>query len=138
MREVLPVVFALFLVTFGTTSCRRTGVPVEQNEKKPLPIACSLTALSAQERHREGELLELHLASIRERKERADGYSYRYPEDPALFAQMAELVSLEHRCCPFLDFRLEWAGAESTPWLHITGGARVKPFVDETFGTPHD
>lgn len=111
---------------------------MEQNETNLPPIACSLSALSAQERHREGELLELHLASIRERRERADGYSYRYPEDPALFAQMAELVSLEHRCCPFLDFQLEWAGAEPAPWLHIVGGARVKPFVDETFGTPHD
>ena len=138
MRNVFPMLSALLLATLVTTSCRRTGVPVEQNDKNQLPIACSLNALSAQERHREGELLELHLASICERRERDDGYSYRYREDPALFVQMAELVSLEHRCCPFLDFRLEWAGAEPTPWLHITGGARVKPFVNETFGTPHD
>ncbi|MCW5831398.1 MAG: hypothetical protein KIS78_02940 [Labilithrix sp.] len=111
---------------------------MEQNDMNQLPIACSLNALTDQERRREGELLELHLDSIRERRERDDGYSYRYREDPALFAQIAELVGLEHRCCPFLDFRLEWAGAESTPRLHITGGARVKPFVAETFGAPHD
>lgn len=46
---------------------------------------------------------------------------------------MAELVALEHRCCPFLDFELEWARADSAPWLHIRGGARVKDFVLETF-----
>ncbi|AKU96229.1 hypothetical protein AKJ09_02893 [Labilithrix luteola] len=111
---------------------------MEQTDKNLPPIACSLNALTDAERHREGELLDLHLESIRERRERADGYSYRYPEDPGLFARMAELVGLEHRCCPFLDSRLEWAGAEATPWLHVTGGARVKPFVADTFGAPHD
>jgi hypothetical protein len=109
---------------------------MENEEKTEIPITCVLRALGPEQRRREGELLEEHLASIQERREREDGYSFRYPEDPALFARMAELVTLEHRCCPFLDFRLEWAGAERTPWLHITGGARVKPFVAETFGTP--
>ena len=46
---------------------------------------------------------------------------------------MAELVGLEHRCCPFLDFRLEWRGQEETPWLLVTGSARAKAFVKGTF-----
>jgi hypothetical protein len=62
------------------------------------------------------------------------GVCFRYSSDPALFARIAELVSLEHRCCPFLDFRLEWKGAEDSPSLVITGGARLKPFVADTFG----
>src|SRR5688500_540816 len=99
-----------------------------------IPIACTLGSLTPEERRREGLLLEEHLASIRERTEREDGYSFRYPGDPALFVRMAELVTLEHRCCPFLDFRLEWRGSAEPPWLHITGGPRVKPFVSKTFG----
>ena len=110
----------------------------EQTTESQRPIACVLSALTPAERVREGELLEEHHASIRERRERPDGYSYRYPTDPALFSRMAELVTLEHRCCPFLDFQLEWAGTEETPWLHITGGAQVKPFVAETFGQPRE
>lgn len=101
---------------------------------KDVPIACVLNALTPQERAREAALLGEHLASVRETRERDDGYSFRYPSDPALFQRMAELVTLEHRCCPFLDFRLEWAGEEEAPWLHVTGGARVKEFVAETFG----
>lgn len=111
---------------------------METNDKAETPIACVMNSLTPEERRREGELLELHLDSIRERRERPDGYSFRYSEDPALFSKIAELVSLEHRCCPFLDFQLQWAGAESAPWLHVTGGARVKPFVADTFGSPHD
>lgn len=58
---------------------------------------------------------------------------------------LAELVALEHRCCPFLDFALEWpSGGE--PWLHIGrrggeggdggdggDGELVKDFVRRTF-----
>jgi hypothetical protein len=72
----------------------------------------------------------------REVKDRGDGYSFRYDADISLFGRMAELVAPEHRCCPFLDFQLQWGRAASDPWLHVRGGARVKDFVRETF-TPN-
>lgn len=99
-----------------------------------IPIACVLTALTPDQRVREGVLIEEHLSSIKETRERVDGYSFRYPPDVALFSRMAELVALEHRCCPFLDFQLEWSRLQDAPWLHVTGGARVKEFVAQTFG----
>lgn len=98
-----------------------------------VPIACQLGALNAADRAREHRLLQEHLESVIEVRERADGYSFRYPDDGALFARMAELVALEHRCCPFLTFSLEWPSADSPPWLHVIGGERVKEFVAETF-----
>ena len=98
-----------------------------------IPIACVLSALTAEQREREGVLLKEHLMSVREVKERDDGYSFRYDPDMSLFNRMAELVALEHRCCPFLDFQLQWARAASDPWLHVRGGARVKEFVHDTF-----
>ena len=118
----------LAAVTAGGCTKEKTIVEDEQ-----VPIACQLNALTAAERVREGELLEEHLASVLETRERDEGYSFRYGSDPGLFARVAELVSLEHRCCPFLDFRLEWMSKQDGPWLHITGGARVKPFVEATF-----
>jgi hypothetical protein len=104
-------------------------------DESPIPIACRLDALTHGERARERELLLEHLAATLETRERDDGYAFRYGSDPALFARMAELVTLEHRCCPFLDFRLEWGGADDGPWLYVTGGSRVKTFVAETFGS---
>ncbi len=117
----------------AATACGCESNPTIAAQTDEIPIACVLTALTPDQRKREGVLLEEHLASVREVKERADGYSFRYDPDIALFARMAELVALEHRCCPFLDFELEWARANSAPWLHIRGGARVKEFVIETF-----
>lgn len=105
-------------------------------EQRLIPIACVLTALTPDQRARERALLDEHLASVRVVKEQDDGYSFCYDGDIGLFARIAELVALEHRCCPFLDFELEWARADSAPWLHIRGGARVKAFVLETFVPP--
>jgi hypothetical protein len=110
-----------------------TGTSASTPELSSVPIACQLGALTAAERAREHGLLQEHLNSVIEVRERADGYSFRYPDDGALFARMAALVALEHRCCPFLTFSLEWPGADSPPWLHVTGGERVKAFVAASF-----
>jgi hypothetical protein len=104
-------------------------------EPNQIPIACVLGALTPQQQAREAELLRELLAAIQETKEREDGYSFRYPSNLALFPRIAELVSLEHRCCPFLNFQLEWIGTHDSPWLHVTGGARVKSFILDTFAS---
>jgi hypothetical protein len=101
--------------------------------KDEIPIACVLTALTPEQRSREAVLLKEHLRSVEQVGERHDGYSFRYPADIGLFSRMAELVGLEHRCCPFLDFQLEWSRGQGEPWLHISGGERVKSFVLDTF-----
>ncbi len=102
-------------------------------EAHEIPIACRLDALTLQEQTREKELLREHLTSVRQIREREDGYSFQYPADSALFSRMAELVCLEHRCCPFLSFQLEWLSTEDAPWLHVIGGAHVKSFLADTF-----
>jgi hypothetical protein len=132
-RSRIPIV--LLLIAFSLCACAGNGANVKRDE---IPIACRLDVFTDSERVREAELLQEHLASVVEIQERPDGYSFRYPADPALFARMAELVSLEHRCCPFLDFHLEWAGADASPWLHVTGSAAAKEFIGDAFRRHHD
>src|SRR4051812_16879585 len=71
----------LFIAAYPLFSCTKSGVTMDENDA---PIACRPNALTPQERAHEGELLREHLASIRETREREDGYSFRYPSDPAL------------------------------------------------------
>lgn len=115
----------------ATACCGESTVKSDPNDD--IPIACVLAGMTKEQRDREAVLLEEHVASVREVKERDDGYSFRYDSDIALFSRMAELVALEHRCCPFLEFELAWGRANAEPWLHIRGGARVKEFVLSTF-----
>lgn len=125
------VVVLLCVLLSSTAACYPEGPEMTTAD---LPsIACRLDALTPAQRAREGELLEQHLAATLEVRERDDGFSFRYTADVAQFSRLAEFVGLEHLCCPFLDFQLEWAGAEESPWLHVTGGPRVKEFVESTF-----
>jgi len=117
----------------ATAACGCSRKDIDVNDHNELPIACVLTALTPEQRSQEAVLLEEHLASIEEVRERDDGYAFRYAADAGLFSRMAELVALEHRCCPFLDFALEWSHGNSEPWLHVKGGARGKGFVLDTF-----
>jgi hypothetical protein len=127
MKEVAATIIAL------CAACGHEGKETAMEPNDEIPIACVLSALTPAQREREGVLLEEHLTSVREVKERDDGYSFRYDPEVSLFGRMAELVALEHRCCPFLEFQLQWGRATSDPWLHVRGGARVKDFVRETF-----
>ncbi len=125
-RTIVPAL----ILAGALIACERSG---ESMEKPEIPIACRPQSLTAAERAREELLLEEHLGAVLETRDTPNGQSYRYSTDPALFVRMAELVSLEHRCCPFLDFALEWRGPDEAPWLHITGSARAKEFIAETF-----
>jgi hypothetical protein len=127
MKEIAASIIAL-----GAACCSDRKEPV-MDPNDEIPIACVLSALTAGQREREDVLLKEHLRSVREVKEWNDGYSFRYDPDVSLFGRMAELVALEHRCCPFLDFQLHWGRGVSDPWLHVRGGARVKGFVLDTF-----
>jgi hypothetical protein len=98
MKAVVATIIAL------GTACGHEGKETTMDPNDEIPIACVLSALTTEQRGREHALVKEHLMSVREVKERDDGYSFRYDPDISLFGRMAELVALEHRCCPFLDF----------------------------------
>lgn len=95
------------------------------------PIACDMSVLSPSER-------QTHLATSRELfsklqaiKELPDGYEFRLADDPKVIIKLAEFVTLERLCCPFLNFATE-IGAERGPMtLRLTGREGVKAFVRE-------
>jgi len=61
-------------------------------------------------------------------RELAEGYAARLRPDPALFRQVAEWITLERRCCPFLGLGLNWSEGDAV-WLSLTGGPGVKAFL---------
>ena len=78
-----------------------------------------------EQRKRQQELLHLVRSSTQSTEELSDGYAFRLAAEPALFQQAAEWVTLERRCCPFVQFGLEWR-TDQTVWVRMTGGPGVK------------
>jgi hypothetical protein len=91
---------------------------------------CRVDIFDDDERHRWQALRETMRAARTDVRELPDGYAVRFGAQPALFAQVAEWITLERRCCAFLDFGLDWSGAEGVR-LRLTGGPGVKEFLRE-------
>jgi len=101
------------------------------SDKNQSPLACNMTAIPADQR-------PVHLAQSRElfsqiqdTRELPDGYEFRFADEPSVLKRLADFVSLEKLCCPFLRFEIE-VEAESGPvWLRLTGREGVKEFIRE-------
>ena len=90
--------------------------------------ACRVDLLDDAQRLRWRALRETMHAARPATRELPDGYVLRFDADPALFLQVAEWITLERHCCPFLAFGLEWSDTEGMR-LRLTGGLGVKEFL---------
>jgi hypothetical protein len=97
------------------------------------PIGCRLDALDKAGRHRQQVLLEAVRRIVLGVRDLPDGLGLVFPADPATFLQLAEWISLERRCCPFLEFALEWKLDDSV-WVRLTGQPGVKDFIAAEMG----
>jgi len=100
-------------------------------ESISLPVACSLTGAELQERRR--DVLQKLRSAVAEVKETEDGYVYQFPSHGIQLAELANLIELEHQCCPFLKFRLTVEPGNSPVRLEITGPQGTKDFLAEIF-----
>lgn len=58
-----------------------------------------------------------------------DGIAVVYPGERDVFLDVAEWITLERRCCPFLSFSLEFAADSPSIRLRLVGGDDVKRFL---------
>jgi hypothetical protein len=84
-------------------------------------------------RERRGTVLQKFRSAVTEVKELEDGYSYSLPSDGEWLSELANLVNLERRCCPFLRFTITAEPAGSPVVLEMTGPAGTKEFLEATF-----
>ncbi|HLX03876.1 MAG TPA: hypothetical protein VKR28_00010 [Candidatus Binatus sp.] len=98
------------------------------------PLACDLDAISASERPRHNELRKMLAASATGKRELVDGIAIKISMERMALAQLAEWISLERKCCPFFEFKIEVAPASGPVWLSLTGRPGVKEFLSQAFG----
>lgn len=99
------------------------------------PIACQPAALDNAQRRRQQELLDEFRRRTVATRDLPDGFVLVMPPDPALFVGLAEWVSLERRCCPFLALALEWTTGDEV-LVRLTGQPGVKEVIAAEMGIP--
>jgi hypothetical protein len=104
---------------------------MNRHVSEEFPIACDMSALDVGQRARHRELVRTLQVGIQGSAELADGYALRYGAEPQRFLELAEFVTLEKLCCPFLHFALEQEPGDGAVWLRLTGREGVKDFLRE-------
>lgn len=98
------------------------------------PLACQLDALKGPERERQHHLVDKITRSVLSREELPLGYSFLVNTEKIPLPEIAEWISLESRCCPFLDFTLDVSRNSGSVRVKLTGGRGVKEFVKAEIG----
>lgn len=96
-----------------------------------LPIACNLS--DPEFRERRAALLQTFQGAVLETKELDAGYAYRFPSDAKWITDLADFITFERACCPFLEFKLRLEPAAGPIWLELTGPAGTKDFLNSLF-----
>lgn len=96
-----------------------------------LPIACTLSDSELRERRK--TVLQKVRSAVSEVKEIENGYAYQFPSGDEMTLELARLIDLEHRCCPFLRFQLTIEPGQGPIWLEMTGPEGTKDFLSEIF-----
>jgi hypothetical protein len=68
---------------------------------------------------------------IREVRELPDGYEFRMADEENFLVRIADFISLERLCCPFLAFGLDVEAEGGSVKLLLTGREGVKAFIRE-------
>lgn len=95
------------------------------------PIACDMTAIPAEQRQAHVATTRDLFSQIEEFRELSNGYEFRFASEPDLQVKLAEFVSLEKLCCPFLGFTIDVEPEGGPVWLRLTGREGVKAFIRE-------
>lgn len=94
----------------------------------PMPIACNLAALTADQRHQHATRAAQLAEAVETVEELPNGYAFQYRTTESTWALVTTWIEYERRCCPFLTFTLERAG-NGPVWLRLTGADGVKDFL---------
>lgn len=92
---------------------------------------CELT--EDQLRRRKSLILQKLSRSLIGFDELENGFSYRFSAEDAVLRELTEIVNLERKCCPFLDFKLFLAAGSDEIRLELTGDRGTKQVLGSLF-----
>ena len=96
-------------------------------------IACNSKAIGVADRPRYNDLAKRLRLAIRNRNEIRDGYTFKLDGQALSLPEVADWISMERLCCPFLNFQLSASGNQSDWDLKLTGPKGVKALLKAEF-----
>jgi hypothetical protein len=98
---------------------------------REISAACALDDKELQQRRK--DYLDKIASSLLDFKELESGFSYRFPLKETILQDLAEIIDLERRCCPFLNFKLILEAGNNFVSLELTGAKGTKESIKALF-----
>lgn len=120
--------------TFYTTQTNfvmRYSELFDPSPSEDTPIACDLTVLDNQKRHKS------HAAKLFGEREEVrkvpGGVALRFPGTMEYAERVLDFISRERQCCPFLTFEVIFEPEERGVWLFLGGGSEAESYIQSQF-----
>lgn len=96
-------------------------------------IACNPNAIPADMREQWVETGKQVYAAVQEVQDLPDGFRFRLPGESTMLLKVAEYISNERLCCPFVRFALDVEPNGGPIWLRLTGAEGTKEYMRSIF-----
>ena len=93
------------------------------------PIACNMKGLTAEQRKQLDKLSDHVVSAITNSRDLPDGYAFRVDPAKASLMDVAQLLDVWRRCCPFYEFQIDFHAADGNIWLSVKGRPGVKEYI---------
>jgi len=106
-----------------------------KSETENIPIVCNMNVFTPAERERHIQTTTQLLQSVQNIREVENGYEFIFPNPggSGIIARMAEFITNERRCCPFLKFTLTIDTEPQPISLILTGPDGAQEFLRAEF-----
>lgn len=96
-----------------------------------IPVACYLTDKELQARRK--NYLDKAAGSLIDSAELSDGFVFRFRLEESKLQDLAKIMDMERKCCPFLNFRLTLEAGNDFVSLELTGAEGTKEIIKSLF-----
>jgi hypothetical protein len=94
-----------------------------------IPLACDMHVFTLAERELHVQTTEELFQSVQAIRNAENGYEFSFPNSTDIIARVAEFISRERLCCPFLEFTLKVPPRNEPITLLLTGPEGTQEFL---------
>ena len=97
------------------------------------PLVCNMGVFTSAQREAHIRATTELIQAVQSVREVGNGYEFRFPNETDLISKIAEFISNERLCCPFLKFKLNVFSNHEPVSLSLTGPIGTQEFLRAEF-----
>jgi hypothetical protein len=101
--------------------------------KSDVPLACDMGVFTSTQREAHIQNTDQLIQTIQSIGELENGYQFTFPNESRTISMVAEFISNERLCCPFLQFTMKINSNNEPLTLSLTGPIGTQDFLRAEF-----